>query len=110
MTLENQHQGNASIPLDPVLLVELLRKTRKPVEPPEAGVYLLFDNEEIVYVGRSVHVRERVEAHHSTKKFNAYAMVPVPELDQTWVEKALIQALKPRYNKDLLEPGKPFRQ
>jgi len=99
-----------TISLDPSQLVDLLRKYRKPIDPPEAGIYLLFCGEEVVYVGRSSHVRERVEQHRGTKEFDSFAMVPVEEEAQTWVEKSLIQALKPKYNKVSLEPCKPFRQ
>ena len=102
---KNRESEKMSIPLDLNVLVDLVKMTRRAIEPPQQGIYLLFDGNEIVYVGRSVHVRQRVESHRDSKQFDSYAMVPVPEIEQTWVEKALIQALQPKYNRALLQPG-----
>ena len=50
---ENREMEKITISLRPSDLVELVRKTRKQIYPVESGVYLLFDGDEVVYVGRS---------------------------------------------------------
>lgn len=62
-----------------------------------SGVYFLVQDDEVVYVGQSVHVYSRI-AQHSDKKFNRYAFVPcdVALLDK--LEALYIHVLKPRLN------------
>lgn len=69
-------------------------------------VYVLWEDDEVVYVGQSTSIHTRIETHKkSGKKFNRYSYFNVKdkhEMDS--VESFLIQALKPKYNKTV-EPS-----
>lgn len=69
----------------------------KPLEPLR-GVYFLFLNDEIVYVGQSTNIHLRVQQHRD-KEFNRvfYQEVPI-EMDLLAIEKYYILKFRPRYN------------
>jgi hypothetical protein len=69
-------------------------KTLEPIR----GVYFLFHNEEIVYVGQSSDVHFRIR-QHKDKQFNRvfYKAIP-PEVDILAVEKHFILKFRPKYN------------
>ena len=75
-----------------------------------SGVYFLVHDNEVVYVGQSVHIYSRI-AQHSGKKFDRYAFVPcdVALLDK--LESLYIHVLKPRLNGDYsaTEKSAPIR-
>ena len=66
-----------------------------------SGVYFLYDNEELVYIGKAQNIAKRIIEHmiEGTKRFNRvkYELVPVDSLSS--VETILIKALKPPLNK-----------
>lgn len=72
-------------------------KDIKPLEPLR-GVYFLFLNEQIVYVGQSGNVPIRVQ-QHTDKEFNRvfYLTVP-PDADILAIEKHFILKFRPKYN------------
>lgn len=64
-----------------------------------SGVYLLFRNQRLVYVGRSKNPSKRIGAHRTNGRAFDYALtVPCPEKDVDWIERALIAALNPPQN------------
>lgn len=65
-----------------------------------SGVYFLCSGNEVVYVGQSIRVSARANAHKD-KKFDTILVLPVPLDDLNRVEAAFIGLLKPKYNKTL---------
>jgi hypothetical protein len=66
-----------------------------------SGVYFLYNNDELVYIGKAQNIAKRILEHivEGTKPFNRvmYELVPVDSLSR--VETILIKALKPPFNK-----------
>lgn len=66
---------------------------------PDSVVYVLFDGDEIVYVGQSTNLYHRLWFHaQDGKQFDSWARVEVPEDVRLDIEKALIYHLDPKYN------------
>lgn len=66
-----------------------------------AGVYLLYDHDELVYVGQSKNILARVGAHASgtEKHFTHFAILkPKDPEDRFAIESFLIKTLQPKYN------------
>lgn len=65
-----------------------------------SGVYFLYDDDELVYIGQAYNVSRRIIEHilEGVKKFNRvrYNLVPADSLNE--VEFTLIRALRPKYN------------
>lgn len=68
-------------------------------------IYLLYNNDIVVYVGQSVHGPiNRVRSHvDSDKVFDSYATLPCPTNKLDMIEAAFIIKYKPRYNQRI--PG-----
>jgi len=66
-----------------------------------SGVYLLFDEGEIVYVGQSVKPLRRIGEHQSSKAFDSYRILYCATNRRLYWESKLIHALRPRLNKTL---------
>lgn len=69
-------------------------------EPPaiNAGVYLLLDGNDVIYVGSSSNVPERVCFHAGRREFDRSLWLPLPVAVLPFYEGALIRAFKPRDN------------
>ena len=62
-----------------------------------SGVYFLVDGDEVVYVGQSVNIYNRIPQHHD-KKFDRYMYVPCkPELLNA-LESLYIHCFRPKLN------------
>ena len=61
-------------------------------------VYILIKENEVVYVGQSVNLLQRL-AQHREKDFDAAYYLPIPITDLIKTEKALIQDFNPPLNK-----------
>ena len=83
-------------------LLNELQRTATPLRGACAGIYFLFDGEEVVYVGQSWNCQLRVGEHtrrDSQKKFLKWNFMPVDAAqDRTSLERSLIDELKPRFN------------
>ena len=66
-----------------------------------SGVYFLLRDDELVYIGQSVNVANRIAAHcgEGTKQFNRACFIPVDRTDLNLVESALIALFWPEHNK-----------
>ena len=74
--------------------------------PESAGVYFLFLNGEIIYIGHSQNIRKRISGHEIVRKYHSgetgfdvecvYAELPIDEAQS--VERKMIRLVKPRYN------------
>lgn len=65
-----------------------------------SGIYFLYDDDELVYIGQAYNITRRITDHilEATKKFNNVRYNLVPKELLTEVETTLIKALKPKYN------------
>lgn len=79
---------------------EILESSAPITDPtPLCGVYFLIKDTEIVYVGRSLNVTQRVIAHKSgDKDFDRYSYVTYEESELKEKESEYIAYLKPKYN------------
>ena len=68
-----------------------------------AGIYLLYYEREIVYVGQSVNLITRIRSHadEGRKNFDAVGIIRVPLEYLDDVETAFIRVFEPRYNRTL---------
>lgn len=71
-----------------------------PREQPVCGVYLLFKNDEVVYVGQSRNVYLRVVKHRDRRvgDFDSYTVIPCSESEMRMVEAYYIDLFKPPLN------------
>ena len=69
-------------------------------ESVQTGVYLLYKGEDIVYVGISKNVRQRVKQHMSNDRldFDKFLFIPCPKEIAPYLEHACISAIRPMYN------------
>jgi hypothetical protein len=70
-------------------------------------VYLLLQNNEVVYVGQTNSVGSRVSSHSRDKEFDRVSAIPVSKEQRLALESALIRILKPKYNKTIREKPTP---
>jgi hypothetical protein len=83
---------------------DLLFAASVPVEQNgRCGIYFLFSDGKIVYVGQSVCIENRVRAHYTEdqKEFDSYARVLCDAKDLDVFESAYIIKFQPIYNKTL---------
>jgi len=65
------------------------------------GVYLLYNNEDIVYVGKSNNMKNRISQHKKDKEFNNVKCIVFKDEGLiNLYEPYLIQKYKPKYNKE----------
>ena len=62
-----------------------------------SGVYFLVDGDEVVYVGQSVNIYNRIPQHHD-KKFDRYMYVPCKHELLNVLESLYIHCLRPKFN------------
>ena len=65
-----------------------------------SGIYFLIQDGEVVYVGQASNVLARVGKHASDRDFDAWTWLPVPIGNLTRTERAYIDYLRPRLNRD----------
>lgn len=62
-------------------------------------VYALWDKDEIVYVGQSAQLGQRIMAHTKNKQFDSYSFFDCKSFDEMdSIESTLIIQLRPKYN------------
>lgn len=73
------------------------------VPPIVSGVYFLYNDEELVYIGKSTCVIGRVGGHLSerVKKFNRWAWIPAEICQLEYFENIFISRYPTRYNNPL---------
>jgi hypothetical protein len=78
----------------------LINKKSITQEAESPGFYLLIDNDEIVYVGKSATPKQRVGTHqYSDKNFDSYYIVSCNEEELQDLEAKYIFKYHPKYNK-----------
>lgn len=68
---------------------------------PECGIYFLIKDNEIVYVGKSIHLHRRLSNHRKAKDFDRAFFVECHKDDLNYLEKHFIRLFCPRLNKHL---------
>lgn len=64
------------------------------------GVYILFDGEEVAYVGKSMNVFSRIASHQEKgRRFTHYSVVPCLREELDGLEQKYITKLKPTQNR-----------
>ena len=68
------------------------------------GVYLLYKNDTIIYVGKSKNMKNRIREHKNDKDFDSVKCIQFKDEGLiNLYEPYLIQKYRPKYNKDLLD-------
>ena len=64
------------------------------------AIYVLFQGEEVVYVGQSINVYSRLGTHYQegTKEFDSFRILYCKKKRMSYWERKLIKAYEPRYN------------
>ena len=71
----------------------------KRFEMPYIGVYLLFDDDDLIYIGQSINVFKRLHIQFKNHNFNNYSFIKCDdEFKALELEKDLIIKYKPRLN------------
>ena len=80
-----------------------LHSTELTTEDPQAGVYFLIRNGEVVYVGRSGNCMTRIGSHISERKksFDSYMIYEAPQYECDSLEPLYILKFQPVYNRTL---------
>ena len=80
--------------------VDKLSKNKISVESLKSFcVYALWDKDEIVYVGQSTQLSQRIMAHTKNKLFDSYSFFDCKSFDEMdSIESTLIIQLQPKYN------------
>lgn len=60
------------------------------------GVYFLVKKRSVIYVGQSINVHTRVQAHKRCKDFDSYCFIPCKKDDLNVLESLYIHALSPK--------------
>lgn len=72
------------------------------------GIYFLYDDKELVYIGQSIHINTRIYGDHvkGEKRFNSYKYFEVDnDIDLDRIEEYYILEHNPKYNKNSLGNG-----
>jgi hypothetical protein len=91
---------------DPLSVIRKMRKVRRfKSESLDGFVYFLVHKKEIVYVGQTIQLTQRIGSHKKDKTFDHALYFKCNRLDMDRLESALIAALMPQYNRVGLEPS-----
>lgn len=78
--------------------VEQILEAKIDAPKQRSGLYFLIKDNEIVYVGQSSAVAQRVAAHRGVMDHDSYTFLPCEGAEANDLEAAYIIALQPRYN------------
>lgn len=67
----------------------------------KSGIYFLYLNDEVVYVGQAADMRKRIGSHlvEGIKNFDAISCIPCEKQDLSKAERYYIAKLVPKYNR-----------
>jgi len=90
-----------------ILSYETLHAKRKSYHP-EPGIYILWDGNDVVYVGKTeACVEGRLAVHKYDKEFDSYTFIPVNDLAELeQLETEYIYHFSPKYNRAI--PSNPY--
>ena len=87
--------------VDTTIILNELTKTKHNYnkDSVEYNVYLLYKNDEIVYVGQTTQLFIRLNTHSKTKDFDQFSYISCESYEEMMsIESALILELQPKYN------------
>jgi hypothetical protein len=102
-TQEQQPAVTQEVTQDSVLLsLEAIAQKAIPIEADFCGVYFLFLDRDIIYIGQSARVRNRVDDHYARGciAFDRWTFIECPREDLRLAERAYIDKYMPRENRD----------
>ena len=102
---------SAGIKKPKVIPNELMKHSEELIEFPictPSCVYFLLDNIEIVYIGQSINLANRISQHMLVKDFNKVLYLPVPQENLLSVERFFIEHLTPKYNNEAFLKHRKF--
>ena len=68
-------------------------------EMPKIGVYFLFKNDNLIYIGKSINIYRRLNDHIKDKYFDSYSFIKCnSDYEATDLEKRMIIELRPELN------------
>lgn len=78
--------------------MELINKLNR-FEMPEIGVYFLFHDDILIYIGKSINIFKRLNEHIKNKNFNNYSFIKCDtENEANELETEMIIRYKPKLN------------
>lgn len=72
--------------------------------PPRCGVYFLFQQGRLVYVGQAINMARRIGQHTHDKAFDSYSYIECPQAELNAVEQTYIQRFRPPLNVQCMPP------
>jgi hypothetical protein len=66
--------------------------------PKTCGIYFLINNNEIVYVGQSINIHQRLQKHLYEKQFDKINIIPCERFELNRMESLYINKFKPKLN------------
>jgi excinuclease UvrABC nuclease subunit len=77
-------------------------KERKSITPLVSGVYLLFQRDTIVYIGKATDIMNRIRTHRTerVKIFDSFSFIEISKDEMGVWERVLINKFNPVYNND----------
>ena len=68
----------------------------------DQGVFLLYDGDTVVYIGKSLDVQSTVVGHYKSKTFDSWNFIKCPDERQEELLEDLVLAYRPIHNKFLV--------
>ena len=81
----------------PFCSIVQIRDAKRKWEP-LVGVYFLFKEDEVVYVGQSINVAARIATHSTEKDFDSFSVVACLQSQLNFLEALYIRLLEPKLN------------
>lgn len=86
-----------------IVSMDLIMKNIAPYSfgspPHESGIYFLFDKDDLIYIGESVSIHNRLIQHYKNKRFDSYScMIGMPGLYRKEIEAFYIHKYEPVLN------------
>lgn len=83
----------------PEALPAVASKPRKPAALPKCGVYMLYREGELIYIGRSTELPRRITNHRrSGRVFDEVNAIPCDAKTADWLEAELVRVFSPPEN------------
>jgi len=82
--------------IDLLLFVTIENKNQLPYK---SGIYFVFEDNEILYVGKSINLHERWQSHQHYNRFKKTDKIGFVLTDNLLIEKDFIRKYQPKFNK-----------
>ena len=91
-------EENLDYTFPPSVTTRRHRKEVRATDIARPSVYILFDVDEVVYVGQSINAYARMSQHLKDKHFTHIRVMPCKKSRMNYWEKKLIRRFRPEYN------------